>query len=490
MGSKNNQTVQSFAVKSIIFAVIAVIMTCVIIGLYSFSKINGNMDDLVESKVLTSAESVSKFIDGDILKNFKSGEENTESYQNYLKICRQIQNAVGIKYLYIIGKDPEHPDNLLFLLDTDPDVKTVIGEEFDSIEPKELQPVFDGSNYVTPEPYQDSFGIFISGFAPIADSSGNIVAIIGTDYDITLLRQDVKSALIIYILICLAVIAAIIIIFIALNILFYNKIKTRLVSSLKDIKTLAETVEKSVSGFENQSIRLAEIADSSAAEIEGMSAAMDQTSSLINMTGGSTQKAVSYFTEASSELSDGAKKMNILIGSINVIENLSEEISKIINVINSIAKQTKILALNAEVEAARVGEAGKGFAVVAREVGQLAQNSEDAAKSTNEIVLKNIGSIKKAVSDTDEVNIMLESVNKKINNLLKITEEISLSGAEQSKGVDQVLKSISVIENSAGSNAEFSGDIRTSAGSLSVMTEKLLEHMESIQNVIGKNVKI
>ena len=83
-------------------------------------------------------------------------------------------------------------------------------------------------------------------------------------------------------------------------------------------------------------------------------------------------------------------KMTDMSTSMEEIRKSSDDIAKIIKVLDEIAFQTNILALNAAVEAARAGEAGAGFAVVAEEVRNLAQRSADAAKDTASIIDKNI----------------------------------------------------------------------------------------------------
>lgn len=85
--------------------------------------------------------------------------------------------------------------------------------------------------------------------------------------------------------------------------------------------------------------------------------------------------------------------MHALLSVVKEVEEMSEDIKKIVKTIDSIAFQTNILSLNASVEAARAGDTGKGFAVVAQEIGTLAAKSSEASKKTAGLIEKCLNGI-------------------------------------------------------------------------------------------------
>ena len=124
-----------------------------------------------------------------------------------------------------------------------------------------------------------------------------------------------------------------------------------------------------------------------------------------------TKQAAILAKQATDAAAGGNLEMQNMMKSMGELKQSSDEIAKIIKVIDEIAFQTNILALNAAVEAARAGDAGLGFAVVAEEVRNLAQRSAQAAKDTASIIEKNIHLSEEGVSVSKNVNESLTEIN-------------------------------------------------------------------------------
>ncbi|MDU6266548.1 MAG: methyl-accepting chemotaxis protein [Anaerocolumna aminovalerica] len=173
----------------------------------------------------------------------------------------------------------------------------------------------------------------------------------------------------------------------------------------------------------------------------------------------------------------GNERMVTLVHGMEAIEKHSGKINKVINLIQNIAAQTNLLALNASIEAARAGEAGRGFAVVAVEVGKLAEESANAARTTAELIGNSMAVIKEGVQSADEAAKHFEEIvvkSMKTNEVIKDISKYSKEQAQQLNETLEYLKHISdIIETNSGASEESSA-----------MSEEFISQSERLEEMI------
>ena len=174
----------------------------------------------------------------------------------------------------------------------------------------------------------------------------------------------------------------------------------------------------------------------------------------------------------------GSTQVSEMMEAVNEINQASQNINKVIKVIDDIAFQTNILALNAAVEAARAGQHGKGFAVVAEEVRNLAAKSSEAAKDTGGLIANSIEKAELGSRIAGETAASLAEIVTGINESTQIVNEIAKSSGEQSVGISQINNGIDQVaivvqqnsataQQSAAASHEMTGQANTLEGLIS-----------------------
>ncbi len=156
-------------------------------------------------------------------------------------------------------------------------------------------------------------------------------------------------------------------------------------------------------------------------------------------------KASEFTRNSKQNAENSGAKMAQMVLAMESIKKSSDNIIKIIKLIDEISFQTNLLALNASVEAARAGEHGKGFSVVAEEVGSLAGRSNAATKESGDLVEKSMGSVATGVKLVNETRTNLSLIFDQINDTISIVNSISESAEMQKLSIGSISSGINDI---------------------------------------------
>jgi methyl-accepting chemotaxis protein len=323
-------------------------------------------------------------------------------------------------------------------------------------------------------------------YKPLKDHNGNIVGMWFVGFEISSIQKQVLNinmSIGIYMLVF---------IIIGIGVLIY--FSGNIISPINRSTNRLDRVTQSVVFSANQLLESAQQFSQGSAEqasaIEEVTTTLQESASMLLQNNANTKQAAFLSEQAKESADKGNIEMREMMESIQEIKKSSDQIAKIIKVIDDIAFQTNILALNAAIEAARAGEAGAGFAVVAEEVRNLAERSAQAAKDTASIIESNIELSVKGVSVTDRVREALADITSQAAKVKQLMAEISTASGEQFQGVEQVSKVLTQMEIiiqkntvSAEQSTLVSEELHTQADNMRKIVDELSELVNGTESV-------
>ena len=187
----------------------------------------------------------------------------------------------------------------------------------------------------------------------------------------------------------------------------------------------------------------------------------------------SAEQANDLAREASLVASRGGEITYELVGTMQGIEASAKRIADITSLIDNIAFQTDMLALNASVEASRAGDKGKGFAVVASEVRQLAQRSAGAAREIKALVEESVSRVSLGAALVNSAGVTMQEIVDSTRNVSSVMASITEATKQQNDGIGEVSAAMTSIDTAtqqnakwASSSAKTSEDLRIKAFNL------------------------
>jgi methyl-accepting chemotaxis protein len=243
--------------------------------------------------------------------------------------------------------------------------------------------------------------------------------------------------------------------------------------ALAEIKASAREVTNASAEISTSTTDLSQRTEEQAASLEETSASMEQISSIVKKNAENAQQASLSANQTRQIADQSGAVVAKAIDAMARIEESSHNISEIIVVIDEIARQTNLLALNAAVEAARAGEAGRGFAVVASEVRSLAQRSSQAAKDITNLITKSSSQVHDGVQLVNQAGGALGEITKSLTTVTEIIADIASASAEQSSGVDEVNKALTMMDAVTQQNSALVEENAATAKALEVQAQNM-----------------
>lgn len=261
----------------------------------------------------------------------------------------------------------------------------------------------------------------------------------------------------------------------------YRQLMEDFNSAVANLSSTLAAIREGTAAIASGTREISQAADDLSRRTEGQAANLEETTGAVveisNAVKVSAQNAVSardYVGEANKDAAASSQIVDNAVTAMTEIATSSKEIGQIIGVIDEIAFQTSLLALNAGVEAARAGEAGRGFAVVATEVRALAQRSADAAKQIRTLITMSSDQVNRGVSLVGEAGQSLQRIMTRITEINTLVTDISGRANEQSMGLSQVSTTVTQMDQATQQNAAMVEQTTAATRSLSDESQKLL----------------
>lgn len=532
----------SFFGKLIISFIGITLISSILVAGMSFYNVYKKDISNIQSRLFDITYGSMHLVNSEMHKNYREGDETSEEYLRQIQLLNSYAMETNATYIYTLVKSDAGTS---FILDSSGE--SMIGEDYEIND--DMISAFNGVATVTDKPYTDEYGTFMSAYVPLKDESGTIIAIVVTDFEVSIIKTNIINLLTSLTIICgiSIIIALIISIFIA-N-MFKRSIMeiiiktTDLISNSGDLtqrisiksgdelEVLGELINKLIDDFEKIVVQIVVSAEANIKDIDltnsntknmmqdtknqaqllgELAITTDELASTVSIVAEDTSKLAKLISDTSKDGLDAKEKLALTVSDSVVgkehieslinelkersvsIESLSQliaqvdqttnEMKNIVELIQSISSQTNLLALNAAIEAARAGESGRGFAVVADEIRKLAENSSTAISTISHLIQDVENVVSKTVTDAkmnvQSMHLEVESAS----STLSMFETMFLNIEQTSSTITAILDKIDNMTEHAHEVAAISQEQAASAEEILATAVNVRDTADHISN--------
>lgn len=262
---------------------------------------------------------------------------------------------------------------------------------------------------------------------------------------------------------------------------------TEMAATMEEIRRNGDNLERETTGARSaigeinaltEGI-LQRIEDQSAAVTES-SAAVEQMVANIQQIGRAARQRQGVVTELEEEIVRGEANMRQTLDAMNAVSASADVVQELIRVINNVANQTNILAMNAAIEAAHAGDAGRGFAVVAAEIRTLAETTATNARNIGTNVTQILDSIHGAASLTEGTGAAITAMTGRMR-------EVAESMAHISAGLDEITTGTEEVTRALSSMVDISTDVRQRGEDIASRTASVDAAVATVADLTTQN---
>lgn len=256
---------------------------------------------------------------------------------------------------------------------------------------------------------------------------------------------------------------------------------------LNDIRTATNQINLGSGQIAAVSQTLAQGSTQQASAIQQITASITDIANKTKRNAEQSDEVLRIVMQAKEDVVNGNKRMEEMVHAMKEINEASENIHKVIKVIDDIAFNTNILALNATVEAARAGDQGKGFAVVAEEVRNLAGRSAEASGQTAEMIEDAIAKAKVGEELAKQTEESLNVISDMIDHIAELSGNIATTSNDQATATSQIDQALTQVSQVVQTNSATSEECASASEQLSGQARGLNHEIEKFQlkDIVG-----